>query len=186
MDPEPYRSAVWPWFDSDVRFDDPVDAARAFAEQYVGFTDPVVGPFLQGDGRSGEVEIRPTADGPDTVVFVRQLGPGDQWWVLGAATGHIEIDSPSGLETIANPVRVSGRALAFEGTVGLLLLADGSPTPLADGFVTGGGAEMGPFEGVFDYDTPEVAGGALVLVTESAEDGRVWSAAVVRVEFARP
>lgn len=185
IDQEQYRSAVWPWFSSTVRYDDPVEAARAFAEDFVGFDDPLVGPFLQGDSRSGEVEISSSAAGPTSVVFVRMLGPDNTWWVLGAATEHIVIDEPDALDEIVNPVRVAGQALAFEGTVDVELRADGSSDPLVDSFVTGGGTELGPFEASFDYTDPEVDGGALVLTTESAEDGRIQSVAVVRVQFAR-
>ncbi len=185
VDPEQYRSAVWPWFDSTMRYNDPVEAARGFAEDFIGFEEPLVGPFLQGDSRSGEVEISSTATGPTTVIFVRMLGPDDTWWVLGAATQDIVIDEPGALDEISNPVRVAGRALAFEGTVDVELRADGSSDPLVDSFVTGGGIELAPFEASFDYADPGMEGGALVLMTESAEDGRIQTAAVIRVEFAR-
>ena len=67
------QMSVWPLADSSVTYDDPIDAATEFATELVGFTDPVVGEFQQGDSRSGEVEVRPSADGPVTTVMVRQL-----------------------------------------------------------------------------------------------------------------
>ena len=88
------------------RFDDPVAAARAFAVDFVGFVDPVLGEFVQGDSRSGEVEIRPVADGPATTVFVRQLGSDGTWWVIGSATGDITLDTPAAGDEITSPVAV--------------------------------------------------------------------------------
>ena len=77
VDPSATDAAVWPAPSSGRRFTDPVEAATTFATEFVGFTDPVVGEFLQGDSRSGEVEVRPRADGPVTTVFVRLLGTDD-------------------------------------------------------------------------------------------------------------
>ena len=50
-----------------------MSAARGFATDYVGFTDPIVGEFQQGDARSGEVPVQATVIGPITTVLVRQL-----------------------------------------------------------------------------------------------------------------
>ena len=183
VDPETYRSAVWPWLDSSVRYADPVGAARDFAVDFVGFVDPLVGEFQQGDSRSGEVEIRPVAGGPVTVIFVRQLGPDDTWWVLGAATTNITIDEPSALATIESPQNLSGTALAFEGHVNVTLWADGVAEPLVVTFVTGGGDQPRTFEGALEWADPGTDGGALVLTTSGGDDGRIWEAAVTRVLF---
>lgn len=185
IDPAVARSAVWPWPASTTRFDDPVDAARSFAEDFVGFDGPVVGPFLQGDSRSGEVEIRPRADGPATVVFVRQLDASDTWFVIGAATGSIEVTRPDALDRITSPVELAGRSVAFEATVDVELRADGEAEPIARGIVMGGAIEPAPFEGSLTFDEPSVDGGAVVFLTISAEDGRVWEASVVRIGFDR-
>lgn len=176
-------TAVFPDAASDARFDDPVAAAQAFAVDFLGFADPVVGEFLPGDSRSGEVEVRPLADGPVTTVLVRRLGPDDSWWVLGAATAAITLDTPAAHATITAPVTVTGSALAFEGTVGVEVRQDGARQPIGTGFVTGGGDEMRPFTGEVDFSPPSATRGALVLVTHSEMDGQVWEAAVVRVQF---
>lgn len=179
--------AIWPVASSSQRFTDPADAARSFATDFVGFTDPVVGEFLQGDSRSGEIELRPRADGPVTTVFVRQLGPDDSWWVIGTATANIEVDEPTALATIDNPVRLSGRALAFEGNVNVEVRADGADEPLATGFVTGrGDGQLGPFESELPYAIPGTGRGSVMFVTYSAENGQVWEAAVIRVHFPAP
>ena len=182
-EPVDAATAVFPDAASGDRFDDPVAAARAFAVDFVGFTDPVVGDFLQGDSRSGEVEVRPRADGPVTTVMVRQLGPDDSWWVLGAATANITVDTPAADAAITAPVTVTGSALAFEGTVGVEVRQDGVRQPIGTGFVTGGGDEMQPFTGQIDFSPPSANHGALVLVTQSAMDGQTLEAAVLRVQF---
>lgn len=176
--------AVWPFADSDVRYTDPVEAARGFAVDYVGFTDPIVGEFQAGDNRSGEVEVRSFENGPATVVLVRQITDDDTWWVLGSATENIVVEQPEALSTVTSPLTVSGEARAFEGTVDVELRGDGLDEPLASGFVTGsGGPDLGPFEGTFEFDQPDVFAGALVLFTLSAEDGSVVEASVMRVLF---
>ena len=115
------RDAVWPLADSDVTYDDPVDAARGFAVDYVGFAAPEVGDFQAADGRSGEVEVRAGETGPVTVVTVRQLADDGTWWVTGSQTDNIVVESPEPLDTVQSPMTVSGQARAFEGTVNLEL-----------------------------------------------------------------
>jgi hypothetical protein len=44
--------------------------------------------------------------------------------------------------------------------------------------------EMGPFDGSVTFAPPSAAYGALVFYTVSAENGHVWEASVLRVEFA--
>jgi hypothetical protein len=164
----------------------PEDAAEAFAEA-LAFRDPVIGAFRAGDARSGEVDVRPTVTGPVTTVFVRMVGDDDRWWVLGAATGAIEIEEPAAMATIASPVELRGRSTAFEANVAVEVRQDAEPAVLGTGFVMGGAnGEMGPFAGSVRFDPPSTSHGALVLATRSMEDGSTWEASVVRVRFATP
>jgi hypothetical protein len=176
-------TAVFPDPSTSLRFDDPVAAAGAFAVDFVGFTDPVVGEFAQGDSRSGEVEVRPKAEGPATTVFVRQLGSDDSWWVLGSATSDITLDTPATGDTITSPVALTGTALAFEGHVTVEVRQDGAREPIGTGIVTGGGDMVRPFSGEVEFTAQTTERGALILLTDSAEDGRVWQAVVIRVAF---
>ena len=183
--PADTNDVVWPPADGSISYDDPVQAATGFAVDLVGFTDPVVGEFRQGDNRSGEVEVRPTDDGPVTLVLVRQVGSDDTWSVLGATTASIVPDTPAPGETVASPVRVAGTSTAFEGTVQVHVVARRAGDPLGAGFVTGGSmGEMGPFEGEVDFGAADTADGAVIWFTQSMEDGRIWDAAVVPVTFA--
>ena len=182
-DPAAYESAVWPWLASELRFDDPVAAARSFATEVGQFVDPVVGEFLQGDSRSGEVEVRPRENGPVTTVFVRMLGSDNTWWVLGSATANIEVTQPSALEIIGDPMVLTGRANAFEGTVNVTVLVDGSLEPVLEDFVTGRMGEMGPFSSSMSFTQPDSGSGVLILKTLSAEDGSTWELGAVRIKF---
>lgn len=167
-----------------TRFTDPVAAANAFVIEYVGFVDPFVGTFRQGDARSGEVDMQPFADGPVTTVFVRRLGPDDAWYVIGTATPNITVTQPTPLATITSPVALAGTSTAFEGTVQVEVRVDGRDEPIATGFVTGGAnGELGPFEDGLAFPPPGSVSGAIVFFTVSAEDGRILETAVVRVRY---
>lgn len=176
-------TAVFPYATGGLRFDDPVAAARGFAVDFLGFADPVVGEFMAGDSRSGEVPVRPVSDGPVTTVMVRQLGADGTWWVLGSATADVAVDSPAAMAAVASPLTVTGRALAFEGNVSVEVRQDGSTGALGSGYVTGGGDVMRPFSGQIEFSTPTAEHGAVVFLTHSAENGQVWSASTVRVQF---
>jgi hypothetical protein len=182
--PEEVRTAVWPWFVTDLRYDDPVEAAVGFATDYLEFVDPIAGEFMAGDSRSGEVEIRSVETGPATVVFVRQLTADDSWWVLGAASANITIDEPAALAEITSPLTVSGSASAFEGTVDVELRADGVGDPILEGFVTGSGSpEPGPYAETFEFTSPGETGGALVMRSISSDDGSTLEASVLRIFY---
>ena len=178
-------TAVWPPPSSGVRYATPIAAAGGFALDLVGFPHPVLGSYRAGDARSGEVDVRPEAGGPATTVLVRRMSD-DTWWVLGAATDGVELDTPGAGDVVASPVVLAGRAWAFEGHVSVRIVEDGFLTPLATGFVTGGGDTLRPFTGSFPLGTVHAAHGAVVLTTESARDGRVRTATVVRVALAGP
>jgi hypothetical protein len=178
-----FAAAVWPQ-EGNPTFDDPVAAARSFAVDYVGFRDPIMGEFQAGDARSGEVELRAIATGPATTVALRQLGADDKWFVLGASTADIEIDVPRANSTVSSPMRVLGRARAFEGTVLVEARDDEASEPLGRTAVTGSGSgELGPFTGEITFAVPRTRHGAIVFATESAEDGRRLQATVIRVAF---
>jgi hypothetical protein len=177
------ETAVWPQVGG-RRTTDAVAAARSFAVDYLGFRDPIVGPLRAGDSWSGEIEVRPSSQGPVTTVLVRRLSGDGTWSVLGAATADIEITSPGLLDPVRSPVAVRGAGRAFEGNILVEVRDDDATTALGTGFVTGGGDVVRPFEGRVDFRAPSTPRGALVLHTTSAEDGRVWQAAVLRISFA--
>ena len=173
---------VFPDPTSSQRFDDPQAVARAFATDLVGFREPVVGDFQQGDNRSGEVEVRSFADGAPTVVLVRQLED-DHWYVIGATTDSIRLATPEARDTISSPQQLEGEAYAFEGTVAVRLFVDGVQEPIAETFVTGrGDGVLGPFSGELEFsDSSGATHGVLVLNGTSGEDGSATDAFAIRV-----
>lgn len=142
------QRAVWPRPSSDVRFTDPVAAARSFALYYARFDDPVIGEFQAADSHSGEVPVRPNANGPETVVRVGRSQHGE-WFVTGSGTADITVGEPTPGGTLGCPMATSGTALAFEGTVQVRIDAyqpDGDRVEMGRGFVTGSGTPpAGPF-----------------------------------------
>jgi len=176
-------TAVWPSSPADAHEADPVEAARSFATEFLGFTDPFVGAFREGDQRSGEIDVRPKADGPATTVLLRKLSDDATWSVLGSATEDIVVSAPAAGEAVSSPMRVQGSALAFEGNVAVEVRRDGAREPIGTGHVTGGGDVMRAFDGTVAFADPNADHGALVLLTRSMEDGRVWTASVVRIGF---
>ena len=177
------QTAVWPTPASATRYATPVAAASGFATAYLHMAGPTVGAFRQGDSRSGEVPVQPSATGPVTTVLVRQLGSDGTWWVLGAATPRLTLSAPAWNAVVASPLTVQGMSMAFEGTVQTQVRADDVAAPVGTGFVTGGSTSMGPFRGSVAFTRASSASGAVVLYTTSAEDGSVREVTVVRVRF---
>jgi hypothetical protein len=165
-------TAVWPTASGPV-YRTPVAAARGFAVD-----------FMQGDARSGEVEVRAKADGPATTVFVRQLGTGGRWFVLGSVSGNLQLTEPAALQKVSSPLRLRGTSTAFEANVAVEVRQDGTRSPIGTGFVMGGSmGEMGPFDGTVTFRRPTAKLGAILLLTHSMEDGRVWEASTARIAF---
>ncbi len=124
-----------------------------------------------------------------TNLIVRQLGrqgAGGPWTVTAASAPNIEVRSPQPLERVSSPVRLAGKASAFEGNVGVVVREDGmlAGASLGEGYVTGrGDGVLGPFDGEVTFRSPARAGGAVLFVDRSAADGSVLGATVVRVTF---
>jgi hypothetical protein len=206
--PVPTFAGIWPFTTAadmeayarrgEKLFTDPASTAQEFAKRYLGFgtvvsfaytisggqADIPVG-FGTGEGGASLPDPRPT-----TTVRVRQLvgeGFGSPWTVVGARSELIVVDEPGGnIPRIASPLRVTGRATAFEGTVQVEVREDGMTfgQSLGKGFVTGrGDGVLGPFSGEIRFRRPTRPGGAVVFFEQSAADGSTLRATVVRVAF---
>jgi cytoskeletal protein RodZ len=173
---------IWPTLDSSTRFDDPVAAVQSFAVDVVGFRDPVVEAFEAdgSDGSSGSVVVRPRAQGPATTVLVRQVDDGT-WGVVSASTADITLDQPVTGTQITCPLRLTGTALAFEGTVNVTVRDDQGS--VGSGTVTGGGDVARPFDGTIDCSlgSATTGYGTVILTEASAEDGSVVKAVARRI-----
>jgi hypothetical protein len=142
-----------------------------------------MGEFAASDARSGEVEVRPRADGQPSVVEVRQLED-DTWFVVGASTDSIRLTTPATGAKVTSPIALTGEAYAFEGVVNVRLLADGNQTPIGETTVTGrGDGVLGAFSGSLTYSGPGADYGVLILSEASAEDGGAVAVTAIRVAF---
>ena len=164
------QPALWPA--ADVVFDDPVDAAEDFVDTILG-VEPVVGEFMQGDSRSGEIEVLFPGEGNGrapltrSLLLLRQLGPSDGWFVIGAVSDVQTIDSPSALDEVpAGVVTVSGSGRGFEGTVIVQAHIAGQTTGPIDEVVTNGGsfADPEPFEVELDLSAADPGETVTILV----------------------
>ena len=165
-------------------FEAPPAAARAYATEVLGVTELVLGgPTTTGEG-AAEVAIQDREDGPTTTVFLEQRDDG-AWYVIGSETEDIVVTAPGPGTSLATPFETSGEALAFEGTVEVVVLAQGDPGPLGQGVVTGSGTPpAGPFSGTIEFRSPsEPTAGVLVYRVRSPEDGRVVQATSLRVRL---
>lgn len=137
----PTQPAIWPA--GDIVFATPEAAAGDFVQVVLG-VPPLLGDFQAGDSRSGEIEVFSPGEGSPvsrSVLFLRQLGPSDGWFVIGAANSAINITTPqTGAEITVGPLTVAGLARGFESTVLVRAFVSGRATPLLDEVITAGGA----------------------------------------------
>ncbi len=175
-DVDPY-SVAYPAPGTSQRFDSPESAGAGYARDVLGFTELVVGEFRQGDSRSGEVPISDREGGIETIVLVRQMED-DTWFALGSQTEDIVVDTPAAGDDVVSPFDTSGEALAFEGTVTVVVRTQDDPALIGQGTVLGSGSPpAGPFEGSIEFDPPAAdTPGILVYRVHSAEDGHVVQA----------
>jgi hypothetical protein len=170
--------------------DSAIGTAVSFMQREVGMTRPVASNFRWTGSRTAKLDIRARIEGrtgPLTTVSLRRLAK--VWYVEGTSARQIRVTRPGVLTRIGSPVRVSGRALAFEGNVSVRVTEDryGPDRLLGSGHVTGGGDQPRPFSGTVAFARPAPGTtGSVVFAELSAVDGTAINATVVRVRFARP
>jgi hypothetical protein len=162
------QPAIWPA--ADVVFDRPEDAAEDFVREVLG-VPPTLGEFQQGDARSGEVDVFSTGEGetPTSAVrgrlLLRQLGPDDGWFVVGAVNDNAAITTPaSSAEVPAGSLTVSGRARGFEATVVVRAFVAGDAETELDRQVTTGGALETPEPFTATLDLSGAPAGSVVAL----------------------
>ncbi|MFP5322331.1 MAG: Gmad2 immunoglobulin-like domain-containing protein [Acidimicrobiia bacterium] len=174
---------AWPAPSSGDASDDPVALVTRFAEDVVGFSDPVVGPHQAGDSRSGEVEVRPVEDGPVTTVGVRRMSD-DRYYVLFATTSEVELLLPTAGSAIDHPLEVEGWGRGFEGQVRVAVLDRGEGEELGHAYVTAGGhGELAPFTTELSWENPGGGWGVVVAAVLGGDDATTWAATAIPVRF---
>lgn len=160
--------AIWPA--AEVVFDTPEAAAEDFVSQVLG-VPPELGGFQQGDARSGEIEVFSLGEGEGatpvvrSVLLLRQLGPGDGWFVLAAVNENATITTPeSASEVIAGPLTVEGVGRGFEATVVVEAFVAGDAARKLDQEVTMAGSFETPEPYSVTLDLSGAAPGEVVLL----------------------
>jgi hypothetical protein len=149
----------------------PVEAAREFVEQVLG-VPAELGEFRQGDQRSGEIEVYVSTEGgavspvrwPRAVLFLRQLGPSDGWFVIGAANEHVTIEQPDvGATLTPGRVIVEGVGRGFEATLVITAFLQGRAEPLDQQVTFAGSLDIAqPYR--VELDLSDAPPGAVVAV----------------------
>jgi hypothetical protein len=155
------QPAIWPA--AGVVFETPEASATDFVKHVFG-VQPVLGEFVQGDARSGEIEVFSPGEVTPvsrSLLFLRQLGPHDGWFVIGAANANATISTPeTNAEVAAGPLTVEGVARGFETTVVVTAFRAGVADAVFDKVVATGGA----------FDTPEPYSATIDLTAASPGD----------------
>lgn len=169
--PAAMQPAVWPA--ADVVFTTPEAAATDFLAQVFG-DGPVLGAFMAGDSRSGEFEVFATADGAivgdaRSVLFMRQLGPDDGWFVLAAGSDMATVTTPASMASVpAAPLAVSGAASGFEATIVINAFIAGSASSLDQEVTMAGNmGEVLPYTVTLDLSATSSGDVVVVLVRGS-------------------
>jgi hypothetical protein len=164
--------------------EDSAAAARAFAIEYLGMTDPFV---EEGEEPLPQpISVRATERGPETLIWTEQPTPG-RFVITSVASPNLHFTSPGAGGSISSPLTVAGLGRAFEGTVQIEVRQDGQlfGQNLGATFATGSaGPDLGPFEATLTIDPPTTQHGSIVLWVASAEDGTTLEATVIPIRFA--
>jgi hypothetical protein len=137
--PGEVQPAIWPA--ADVVFTTPEAAAADFLDGVFG-DGPMLGEFMQGDARSGEIEVFASENGVPigqarSLLLLRQLGPDDGWFVLAAVSDVATITVPQSMATVpAGPLVVEGLGTGFEATIVVSAFVAGQPGSELDAEVT--------------------------------------------------
>ena len=162
------QPAIWPA--ANVVFPTPEAAAEDFVTKVLG-VPPVLGEFRQGDARSGEIEVLSPGEGDHgtpivrSVLLLRQLGPGDGWFILGAVNENATISSPASMsEVAARELEVEGMARGFEGNVVVTAFVAGEAARPIDRAITQGGATEAPLPYRVSLDLSDTSPGEIVTL----------------------
>lgn len=166
-------------------------AAVAFMRSLVDMVDPVAHRVEVTGGGDARVTVRPRAAGeqgapagePTSVQLHRSR---QAWVVTGTRAPNIVVEQPARGALVRSPLRLTGRASAFEGTVQVEVIEErgGKQVLLGSGFVTGSGSgELGPFEGTVNFQRPATRQGWIAFSTVSEASAQVLEATTVRVRF---
>lgn len=163
------QPAIWPT--ADEVFDSPQGVAEDFLTHALG-VPPVIGEFMAGDSRSGEIEVFSPGDVPTVraILLLRQLGPHNGWFVIGTINDSAVITNPlSGAHigsSEASALVVEGMAEGFEASLTVSAFIAGRHGELLDQQQTMGGnfGVPGPFQVTLDLSGARPGDTVVLLV----------------------
>jgi type II secretory pathway pseudopilin PulG len=102
-----------------------------------------------------------------------EIEPGEQKETT-SQKGYIVLRSPKSGDTVTSPVKISGRASVFEGTLSLRI-KDANGNVIAEDFTTAtlGAPEWGDFDTNLNYSVSSSQSGTIEVYTISAKDGSI-------------
>lgn len=186
---EPVETPLAIWSSTGSESSSPDRAADAAIRDLIGVS-PVLGEYMAGDNRSGEIEVFSPSETTPTVrslLLMRQLGPKDEWSVIGAVNPTMTIDEPESrsIQT-AGMLTVSGLARGFEGLVIVTAHRIADVIELIDQTTTIAGSleESQPFRVELDLSGTEV-GDVIAIVVRGGvgleDDPGEFSALPIRI-----
>jgi hypothetical protein len=166
------QPAIWPA--ADVVFATPEEAAADFVRTVLG-VEPLLGEYMGGDSRSGEIEVfspGETTPASRGLLDLRILAPNDGWFVIGAANPNATISSPEVYAVVPpGALTVEGVARGREGTVVLTAFLAGDADAVFDQVITSGGVLETPEPYSVTIDLTGAAAGDVVTLLVHGDTG---------------
>jgi len=162
------QPALWPA--PGVVFTTPEAAAADFVTQVLA-VPPNLGEFVQGDSRSGEIDVLSPGEGggtptPRAVLFLRQLGPQSSWFVIAAGSADTSITTPAPLAQVPSGIiTVEGMGHGFEASIMVSAYLAGNPTVFTQQHTMAGSMEeAGPFSVQLDLSGAQPGDVVMLMV----------------------
>lgn len=160
--------AIWP--SASEVFATPREVAEDYLLHVFGLP-PVIGEFMAGDSRSGEIEVFSPGDVETlrAILLVRQLGPNNGWFIIGTLNDNAVITNPAyGAEISvddASSLVVEGMAEGFEASLTVYAYLAGSSDVLDQETTMGGNFGVpGPFQVTLDLTGVQPGDTVMLLV----------------------
>lgn len=177
------------WSSSESPAETPESAAEAAVASLIGVT-PVLGDFMAGDSRSGEMVVfspGETTPVERSLLLLRRLGSDDRWSVIGAINSAMTIDEPETASVVpAGLLTVSGSGRGFEGLIVVSAHRIGDRVESIDQETTTGGSleRSEPFRVVLDLSDTD-PGDVIAIVVRGGvgleDDPGEFSAIPIRI-----
>lgn len=160
--------ALWP--SASEVFATPREVAEDFLLHVFGLP-PVIGEFMAGDSRSGEIEVFSPGDVETlrAILLVRQLGPNNGWFIIGTLNDGAVITNPAygaaiGVDDVSSLV-IEGMAEGFEASLTVYAHIAGSSDILDQETTMGGNFGVpGPFQVTLDLTGVQPGDTVMLLV----------------------